>query len=135
MAPVVRYDLQWARTNVRPQRQAGFAVVTVTIPLGDLTGAQLRILGDLALAYGDGTVRTTVRQGLLFRWVRAQDVPELYRRRSPHEPRGRPRPTRRRSNSLDPYPSCPQRAPTLSPAGIPSTSLLRLPGFDKGRKG
>ena len=25
-------------------------------------------------------MRTTVRQGLLFRWVRAQDVPELYRR-------------------------------------------------------
>jgi len=80
VAPVVRYDLQWASTNVRPQRQSGFALVTVTIPLGDLTGAQLRILGDLALAYGDGTVRTTVRQGLLLRWVRTQDVPELYRR-------------------------------------------------------
>ena len=80
IAPVVRYDLQWASTNVRPQRQSGFALVTVTLPLGDLTGAQLRILGDLALAYGDGTVRTTVRQGLLLRWVRTQDVSELYRR-------------------------------------------------------
>jgi sulfite reductase beta subunit-like hemoprotein len=79
-SPTVRYDLQWASTNVRPQRQAGFSLVTVTLPLGDLTGAQLRILGDLALAYGDGTVRTTVRQGLLLRWVRNQDVPELYRR-------------------------------------------------------
>src|SRR4029450_2515454 len=80
VVPAVRYDLQWASTNVRPQRQPGYSLVTVTIPLGDLTGAQLRILADLALAYGDGTVRTTVRQGLLFRWVRAQDVPELYRR-------------------------------------------------------
>jgi sulfite reductase (NADPH) hemoprotein beta-component len=79
-APAVRYDLQWASTNVRPQRQAGFSLVTATIPLGDLTGAQLRLLGDLALSYGDGTVRTTVRQGLLFRWVRNADVPELYRR-------------------------------------------------------
>jgi sulfite reductase (NADPH) hemoprotein beta-component len=78
--PAVRYDLQWASTNVRPQRQPGYSLVTVTIPLGDVTGAQLRILGDLALAYGDGTVRTTVRQGLLFRWVRSQDVPDLYRR-------------------------------------------------------
>jgi sulfite reductase beta subunit-like hemoprotein len=80
VVPAVRYDLQWASTNVRPQRQPGYSLVTVTVPLGDLTGAQLRILGDLALAYGDGTVRTTVRQGLLFRWVRSQDVPELYRR-------------------------------------------------------
>jgi len=79
-SPTVRYDLQWASTNVRPQRQAGYSTVTVTLPLGDLTGAQLRILGDLAQSYGDGTVRTTVRQGLLFRWVRAQDVPDLYRR-------------------------------------------------------
>jgi sulfite reductase beta subunit-like hemoprotein len=76
----VRYDLQWASTNVRAQKQAGYSTVTVTLPLGDLTGAQLRILGDLAQAYGDGTVRTTVRQGLLFRWIRNQDVPELYRR-------------------------------------------------------
>jgi sulfite reductase beta subunit-like hemoprotein len=79
-SPTVRYDLQWATTNVRPQRQAGFSTVTVTLPLGDLTGAQLRLVGDLAQAYGDGTVRTTVRQGLLFRWVRTQDVPDLYRR-------------------------------------------------------
>jgi sulfite reductase beta subunit-like hemoprotein len=76
----VRYDLQWASTNVRPQKQPGYSTVTVTLPLGDLTGAQLRIIGDLAQAYGDGTVRTTVRQGLLFRWVRNQDVAELYRR-------------------------------------------------------
>jgi sulfite reductase beta subunit-like hemoprotein len=79
-SPTVRYDLQWASTNVRPQKQAGYSVVIVTIPLGDVTGAQLRILGELAQAYGDGTVRTTVRQGVLFRWVRNADVPELYRR-------------------------------------------------------
>ena len=32
------------------------------------------------LAYGDGTVRITADQDLVFRWVRAQDVPELYAR-------------------------------------------------------
>ncbi|HEV7501187.1 MAG TPA: nitrite/sulfite reductase, partial [Vicinamibacteria bacterium] len=76
----VRYDLQWSSSNVRPQRQAGFSLVTVTLPLGDLTGAQLRLVADLAQAYGDGTVRTTVRQGLLFRWVPTDEVPGLYRR-------------------------------------------------------
>jgi sulfite reductase (NADPH) hemoprotein beta-component len=72
--------LRWSRTNVRAQKQSGYSVVTVTVPLGDVTGAQLRVLADLAAAYGDGTVRTTLEQNLLFRWVRTSDVPELYRR-------------------------------------------------------
>jgi sulfite reductase (NADPH) hemoprotein beta-component len=54
--------------------------VTVTVPLGDLTGVQMRLLGELALAYGDGTVRTAVNQDLLFRWVRTADVPSLHAR-------------------------------------------------------
>lgn len=79
--PVLTGDvLRWTATNVRPQRQAGYAIVTVTVPLGDLTGAQMRVLADLALAYGDGAGRVTHNQDLLFRWVRAVEVPELYRR-------------------------------------------------------
>lgn len=65
---------------MRPQKQEGYSVVTVTLPLGDLTGAQLRIVADLALGCGDGTVRVTHNQDLLFRWVRASEVQELYRR-------------------------------------------------------
>jgi sulfite reductase beta subunit-like hemoprotein len=71
---------RWVSTNVRRQRQEGYSIVTVTLPLGDLTGVQMRLLGELALAYGDGTVRTSVNQDLLFRWVRTADVPALYAR-------------------------------------------------------
>ena len=71
---------QWLRTNVRPQKQEGYSVVTVTLPLGDLTGAQMRLLADLALAYGDGSVRVTHDQDLILRWVRTRDVRELHRR-------------------------------------------------------
>jgi sulfite reductase (ferredoxin) len=70
----------WRATNVRPQRQPGFVLATATVPLGDLTGAQLRVLGDLAAAYGDGTVRVTPEQDLVFRWVPADAVDELYGR-------------------------------------------------------
>jgi len=70
----------WLRTNVRPQKQEGYSVVTVTLPLGDLTGAQMRLLADLALAYGDGSVRVTHDQDLILRWVRTRDVRELHRR-------------------------------------------------------
>jgi sulfite reductase (NADPH) hemoprotein beta-component len=71
---------RWASSNVRPQRQAGYSIVTVSVPLGDLTAVQMRLLGELALAYGDGTVRTSVNQDLVFRWVRTRDVPALYER-------------------------------------------------------
>ncbi len=72
--------LRWSRTSVRPQKQAGYSTVTVRVPLGDLTGAQMRVLGELASACGDGTLRTTLEQNLLFRWVRTAEVPALYRR-------------------------------------------------------
>ncbi|MBI3932974.1 MAG: nitrite/sulfite reductase [Acidobacteria bacterium] len=79
--PVLSGDYaRWVHTNVRPQRQEGYALVTVTLPLGDVTGAQLRVLADLAAAYGDGTVRTTPDQDLVLRWVRSRDVSDLYRR-------------------------------------------------------
>jgi sulfite reductase (NADPH) hemoprotein beta-component len=69
---------QWLETNVRPQKQSGYAIVVVTIPLGDFTGEQMRILGDLSLAYSDGSVRITPDQDLVFRWVRSEDVGALY---------------------------------------------------------
>ena len=78
---VLDHDLhRWARTNVRPQRQQGYSTVTVSLPLGDLTAVQLRVLGELSLAYGDGTLRTAVDQDLVFRWIRTAEVPALYAR-------------------------------------------------------
>ena len=70
---------RWARTNVRPQTQRGWSVVTVSTVLGDLTSAQMRLLGELAVALGDGTVRVTIDQNLLFRWVRNEHVPVFFR--------------------------------------------------------
>jgi sulfite reductase (NADPH) hemoprotein beta-component len=81
--PVVPADDEYdhfLRTNVRRQRQPGYAAVTAHVPMGDLTGAQFRIIADLALSYGDGSVRTTQDQDLVFRWVKEGDVPALYRR-------------------------------------------------------
>jgi sulfite reductase (NADPH) hemoprotein beta-component len=79
--PVMNGDFgRWRKTNVRAQKQAGYVVVSVTLPLGDVTSQQLRLLGDLALAYGDGGVRVTSDQDALLRWVRAEDVGDLYRR-------------------------------------------------------
>jgi sulfite reductase (NADPH) hemoprotein beta-component len=70
----------WRRTNVRPQKQAGYVMVTVTTVLGDLTSAQFRLLGQLALAFSDGTVRITSDQNVVLRWVPEHAVEALYAR-------------------------------------------------------
>jgi len=72
--------LRWQQKNVRPQRQRGYVLVTVSVPLGDLTAEQFRIVGDLATAYGDGTVRVTIDQDFVFRWVPVEAVQPLYER-------------------------------------------------------
>jgi sulfite reductase beta subunit-like hemoprotein len=68
----------FARTNVGRQRQAGYSAVTVSLPQGDVTGAQLESLADLALAFGDGAVRLASAGTVTLRWVRDGDVMALF---------------------------------------------------------
>ena len=72
--------LSWMESNVGLQRQAGFVHVTVRLPLGDMTAGQMQVLADLADAYSDGTARLTIGQNVLYRWVKAGAVEELYKR-------------------------------------------------------
>jgi sulfite reductase (NADPH) hemoprotein beta-component len=65
-------------TNVRLQRQDGFAVVAVSLPQGDVTAAQLEALADIAASFGDGVVRFTGSGQLQLRWVGREDVPALH---------------------------------------------------------
>jgi sulfite reductase (NADPH) hemoprotein beta-component len=48
--------------------------------LGDATSAQFAALGALARSYGDGTVRLTRSQDVVFRWVRDEEVSPLFAR-------------------------------------------------------
>ena len=69
----------WVDTNVYRQRQPGYVVATITLPLGDLSGWQLRRLADLARHFGGDAIRTTVEQNIVLRWGREADLPELHR--------------------------------------------------------
>ena len=69
----------WRRTNVRAQKQDGYSAATVTVPLGDLSAAQFRVLGELAASLGDGTVRVTAVQNVVFRWIKTGELPVLHR--------------------------------------------------------
>ncbi|MBA1146813.1 nitrite/sulfite reductase [Ectothiorhodospiraceae bacterium WFHF3C12] len=71
-------ELAWESTNVVEQKQDGYSIATVTLPLGDLTSTQTRQLADLARKYVGDNIRTTVEQNMVLRWVPDADLPELF---------------------------------------------------------
>jgi len=80
LTPLSDTYLRWMRRNVDAQKQAGYCHVTVRLPLGDFSAGQMRVLADLSEAYGDGTMRLTVDQNVLFRWVKRENVDAFYQR-------------------------------------------------------
>ena len=68
----------WLKFNVRPQSQPGYVTVAIALPLGDITSNQLRALADIVRRFTNETIRTTVEQNFLIRWVAKSDLPELY---------------------------------------------------------
>ncbi|HVR30230.1 MAG TPA: nitrite/sulfite reductase [Thermoanaerobaculia bacterium] len=69
---------RWRATNVAPQRQPGYAIATVCLPLGDATSEQLRALAAIARTYNGGRLRTTVEQNFVLRWIAEQDLEALH---------------------------------------------------------
>jgi sulfite reductase beta subunit-like hemoprotein/uncharacterized protein (UPF0332 family) len=69
---------RWLKTNTRLQKQEGYVVATVNLPLGDLTSTQLRALADIARRFTRESLRTTVEQNMVIRWVSQIDLPDLY---------------------------------------------------------
>ena len=69
---------RWYKTNVFHQKQAGYATATITLPLGDITADQLRAVADVSRRFTSGTVRTTVDQNIVLRWISEADLPEVH---------------------------------------------------------
>ncbi|MDA0710346.1 MAG: nitrite/sulfite reductase, partial [bacterium] len=69
----------WVSTNVYKQRQDGYVSVTVCLPLGDITSDQTRALTEISRKYLKDTIRTTVEQNIILRWVSESDLVNLYR--------------------------------------------------------
>ncbi|MBI3666822.1 MAG: nitrite/sulfite reductase [Acidobacteria bacterium] len=70
--------VRWARINAQPQRQPGYSTVTVFLPLGDINSEQLRGLARLCRRFVRDTVRTTVEQNVVVRWVPNGSLPDFY---------------------------------------------------------
>jgi ferredoxin-nitrite reductase len=58
-----------AHTGVHAQKQEGLNWIGVVLPVGKLTGDQMRALASLSRAMGDGDIRLTVWQNLLISGV------------------------------------------------------------------
>lgn len=68
----------WVKANILPQKQAGYSSVTVQLPLGDFTARQARALAEISRNYADGSLRFTVEQNIILRWVSKKNLIPLY---------------------------------------------------------
>jgi sulfite reductase beta subunit-like hemoprotein len=69
---------RWVESNVETQRQEGYRVVTVKLPLGDIQAEQFHQLADLSRSHAGGRARITHQQNLAFRWVPEQALHEVW---------------------------------------------------------
>jgi sulfite reductase beta subunit-like hemoprotein len=70
---------EFARTNVRAQRDPEYVTVTIRAPLGDLTTAQFLALAALSEEFSEEReARTTLEQNLLLRFVRRAHLGSLH---------------------------------------------------------
>jgi sulfite reductase beta subunit-like hemoprotein len=72
-----RYDA-WLETNIRQQRQTGYAAVMVRVEQGNLTGDQFRGLARIASTAGDGLCRIMLEQNLLLAFIPLARLPQVY---------------------------------------------------------
>jgi sulfite reductase (ferredoxin) len=70
---------RWVKTNTRAQKQQGYTVVTIALPLGDISAQQLRAVADIARRFTKETIRSTVEQNIVLRWVSQSDLIELHK--------------------------------------------------------
>ena len=70
----------WRKTNTRAQKQPGYAIVTVTVPQGNLTGEQMRGLAELSEQAGDGSLRFSMNQNVVLAYVPAGALKRVYGR-------------------------------------------------------
>ena len=70
--------VEFVKTNALDQSQEGYSVVTLNLPLGDVTSEQTRSLADIARKFCGDNIRTTVEQNIVLRFVPTADLRDLY---------------------------------------------------------
>lgn len=70
---------KWLESNVTAQKQKGYNVTTVKLPLGDVSSSQFHQLADLSRKYAGGRMRLTHQQNIAFRWVPQEALYEVWK--------------------------------------------------------
>lgn len=70
--------LRWEKNNAVPQKQAGFVAVNISVPLGDITSQQMRIVAKISNQYAIGAIRTTNAQNIVIPWVPENELSAVY---------------------------------------------------------
>lgn len=68
----------WEKTNVQPQKQAGFYFVHIKVPTGDMPTEKARELLAGIQGHVADEVRVTQNQGLLLKFARKESLPHIY---------------------------------------------------------
>ncbi len=71
---------EFARSNVKRQRQKGFSAVEVRVPRGDLSQDQFRGLAQIMRDFTGDNARVSVQQNFILRWVRDESIYDVWRR-------------------------------------------------------
>ncbi len=74
---------RWVRVNVRPHKQAGYGIVTISCkpigaPPGDVTDTQMEVTADLAERYSLDEIRITHEQNMVLPHVKLDDLFDLH---------------------------------------------------------
>jgi sulfite reductase (ferredoxin) len=68
----------WKKSNVIAQKQAGYVAIGIKVVLGDFYTDKARSLADLIKNYGANELRFTLRQDILIRNIKEENLPFFY---------------------------------------------------------
>ena len=74
---VAAYDA-WKKSNVIAQKQAGYVAIGIKVALGDFYTDKARALAHLIKNYGANELRFTLRQDILIRNIKEENLPFFY---------------------------------------------------------
>ena len=68
----------WKKSNVIAQKQAGYVAIGIKVLLGDFYTDKARLLADLIKNYGANELRFSLRQNILIRHIKEENLPFFY---------------------------------------------------------
>ncbi len=69
---------RWLESNVREQKQPGYAIITIRVPQGNMVSSQMRALAQLSRDAGDSIVRVDIDQNLHLAYIPVNNLRRVF---------------------------------------------------------